>query len=824
MAAQKKKTETKRLMLLDMHAILHRAYHALPDFSTSDGTPTGALYGLCTMLIKAVGDLKPDYIVAAYDLPKPTHRHEAFADYKAGRMKTDDALVAQLESSREVLTAFNIPWYEHEGFEADDVLGTIVETMKDNEEIEIVIVSGDMDTLQLVDKEKVKVFTLRKGMNDTVLYGHKEVVTRFGFGPELLPDFKGLRGDPSDNIPGIRGVGEKTATEIITTFGTIEKLYETIEKKPDALEKAGVKNRMRELITTGKEDALFSKILATIRRDAPINFVLPEKPWKESVAPDALTALFVKLEFRTLGARVKTMLGTTTDDPSTSSGRAANNQPTHAEASAGTQPTTEKSLVPSPQNLAPAEFEEAKIALWLLNSDLTNPNEEDILSYTKAQTLADARTKLFAELEKEKLMSVFEEIEKPLIPVLAQMKEIGVKIDAEYLDKLAKDYHTQLSKLEKSIYKHVGKEFNINSPRQLGDMLFGELGLKGGKKTATGQRSTKESELEKLKDAHPIIKDILAYRELQKLLSTYIDAFPKMLGDDGRLHTTFIQTGAATGRMSSQAPNLQNIPIRTELGRAVRGAFVAEKGFELCALDYSQIELRLAAIMSGDEKMIKTFSEGGDIHTAVASEMFGIEASEVTSDMRRTAKVINFGILYGMGANALAATAEVSRADAQKYLADYVNTFTGLTEYMSTVRGEARTKGYTTTLFGRRRKLTGLRSPLPYIRAEAERQAVNAPIQGSSADITKLAMIEVDKEIVQQYPNDVRAVLQIHDELIYEVREGLVDTVVPQIKSIMEKVLPNDKCNGVPIIVDAAVGKRWSELERHESGKSSSDK
>lgn len=809
-------------MLLDMHAILHRAYHALPDFSTSDGTPTGALYGLSTMLIKAVGDLKPDYIVAAYDLPKPTHRHEAFADYKAGRMKTDDALVAQLESSREVLTAFNIPWYEHEGFEADDVLGTIVEAMKDNEDIEIVIVSGDMDTLQLVDGEKVKVFTLRKGMNDTILYGHKEVVARFGFGPELLPDFKGLRGDPSDNIPGIRGVGEKTATEIINTFGTIEDLYQKIEKNPEALEKAGVKNRMRELITAGKEDALFSKILATIRRDAPINFVLPEKPWKESVVPEALTALFVKLEFRTLGARVKTILGVPMDKGE-SNGQGTMDNETGNPLSIVHVPLA-TSLTPNPQNLAPAELAEAKIALWLLNSDLTNPNEEDILGYTKAQTLADARTKLFVELEKEKLMSVFEEIEKPLIPVLAQMKEIGVKIDAEYLDTLAKDYHTQLSKLEKSIYEHVGKEFNINSPRQLGDMLFGELGLKGSKKTATGQRSTKESELEKLKDAHPIIKDILAYRELQKLLSTYIDAFPKMLGTDGRLHTTFIQTGAATGRMSSQAPNLQNIPIRTELGRAVRGAFVAEDGFELCALDYSQIELRLVAIMSGDEKMTKTFSEGGDIHTAVAAEMFGIEPGEVTSDMRRNAKVINFGILYGMGANALAATAEMSRADAQKYLADYVNTFTGLTEYMSTVRGEARTKGYTTTLFGRRRKLTGLRSPLPYIRAEAERQAVNAPIQGTSADIIKIAMSRINAEIVGTRTNEIRAVLQIHDELIYEIKKELVAEIVPQIKSIMEKVLPEDKRNGVPIIVDAAVGKRWSSLEKYESGKLSSGK
>lgn len=797
----KKKTSAKqnprRLILLDMHAILHRAYHALPDFSTSKGEPSGALYGLAAMLLKIIADLKPDYIAAAYDLPKPTYRHEAYKDYKAGRAETDDALVAQIERSRDVLKAFSIPSYEHEGFEADDILGTIVEQTKGDETLGIVIASGDMDTLQLVDKERVKVFTLRKGMNDTVLYGYDDVITRFGFGPELLPDYKGLRGDPSDNIPGIKGIGEKTASTLITSFGGIEAIYRQLESDSAVFDELKITPRIQAILKEGKDEAQFSKLLGTIRRDAPIAFALPEKTWKETASPSVITALFAELDFRSFGARLKSVLGAA------------------AASDTGTlgfpEAVEEKPKAP---DITEDELKETKIALWLINSEITNPQPEDILSYARTESLKEAREKIFADLDTAGLRHVFEDIEKPLIPVISAMIGNGIRVDVSYLKELSETYHKELSDLEKKIWGHAGKEFNINSPRQLGEVLFTDLGLKGGKKTATGQRSTKESELDKLAGAHPVIREIIAYRELQKLLSTYIDAFPKMLDEDGRLHTTFIQTGAATGRMSSQAPNLQNIPIRTALGRAIRGAFMAERGYSLVTFDYSQIELRIAAILSRDPKLVKTFEDGGDIHTAVASEIFDVPLADVTPDMRRSAKVINFGILYGMGANALAATADMSRSDAQKYLAEYESTFTGLADYMSRVRGEARTKGYTTTLFGRRRQLAGMKSPLPYIRAEAERQAVNAPVQGTSADIIKLAMVKIHNEIIAKDGNGIRLVLQIHDELMFEVREDLVDDVVPKIRAVMEGVVPKEKCHGVPITVDASVGKRWSEMTR----------
>jgi DNA polymerase-1 len=790
----KKDQNKKRLVVLDAHAIIHRAYHALPDFTSATGEPTGALYGLSAMLLKFINDLKPDYLVAAYDLPKPTYRHDAYKEYKAGRVKTEDDLIAQIERSRDVLAAFAVPIYQLEGFEADDVIGTIVEKLKRKKDIEVVIASGDTDTLQLVKDGHAKVFTLRKGIQDTVLYDEADVKNRYGFGPELLADYKGLRGDPSDNIPGIRGIGEKTATTLITTFGSIEEMYKKLAKDENAFEKAGITKRIIGLLKEGKEDAEFSKMLGTIRRDAPIEFSIPAAEWKEAFAPQKVLTLFNELGFRSLSVRVKEQFK--------SSDKLFADTP---EPDAGPE-------------LSQEEREETKIAVWLLNSDLTMPTEEDILSFTKTLSLSSAREKALAQIKEEKLWDVFENIEKPLIPICAHMKETGVALDTGFLKELSRDYHKELSALEKKIWQRAGGEFNINSPKQLGDVLFEKLGLKNSKKTSTGQRSTRESELAKLADAHPIIPEIMQYRELQKLLSTYIDALPKQVGVDGRLHTTFVQTGAATGRMSSQNPNLQNIPIKTELGRAVRGAFVAQKGFTLAAFDYSQIELRLAAIVSRDEHLVQTFREGGDIHTAVASEIFDVKPDEVTATMRRTAKVINFGIIYGMGANALASTAEMPRADAQKYLAEYEATYTGVSEYIARAKAKARKKGYVETLFGRRRTLPGIRSPLPYIAAEAERQAINAPLQGTAADVIKIAMIDGEKYILEKGLSErVRLVLQIHDELIYEIADDAVEDVVPQIKKIMEKALPDEMRDGVPIVVEAEVGKRWSEMKKFES-------
>ncbi|HEY9481061.1 MAG TPA: DNA polymerase [Candidatus Paceibacterota bacterium] len=792
----------KRLVLLDTHAILHRAYHALPDFATADGKPTGALYGLCLMLISIVEKLKPDYIIAAFDLPKPTHRHTAYKDYKAGRAKTDDALVEQIIQSRELLGALSIPIYDREGFEADDILGTIVEKTKGDKNLEIIIASGDMDTLQLVQGQRVRVYTLKKGVKDTILYDEEGVLERFGFGPELLPDYKGLRGDPSDNIIGIKGIGEKTATTLIKEFGTVEDMYKVLKKDREGfVEKAGVSDRMVELLEKGEEDALFSKVLATIRRDAPIDLELPKLPWKEAVDVKIAEALFAKLEFRTMGVKLKHVLG---QDLSREAGLA--------------DVEAEKATTATPIIDASAEgvrFREAALMLWLINSNLSDPTAEDIMTFTKAKTFNEAYDVLRAEIEKRKLSRVFDEIEKPLIPVVDKMKEVGVKIDVKYLESLGAEYRKELQSIEKSIYRLAGTEFNIASPKQLGEILFVKLGLKSKKKTAGGALSTKESELEKLADEHPIIDEILKYRELAKLLGTYIDTIPKLADEHSRVHPTSIQTGAATGRMATKDPSIQNIPNRTELGRRIRNAFIAEKGWKLLAFDYSQIELRIAAFLSKDEKFIDIFRRGEDVHAAVAAQVFGVPVDSVTKAMRSQAKVINFGVMYGMGVTALQKNMGVDRKAAQKFYADYFEKFHGLASYLDSVKASAARLGYTETYFGRRRYFEGLKSKVPFIRAAAERMAINAPIQGTEADIVKLAMIRIDEYLVEKgLTEKVRILMQIHDEIVVEATDDVVKKIAPEIKKIMEAIIMPKDIYGITIAAEAKMGDNWGEMEK----------
>ena len=781
----------KRLILLDAHAIIHRAYHALPEFTSTKGEPTGALYGLSAMLLKIIADLKPDYIAACYDLPEPTYRHEAYEGYKAGRAKTDEALTLQLDRSRDVFKAFNIPIYEKGGFEADDILGTIVTQMKSNKEIDIIIASGDMDTLQLVDKKKVQVYTLKKGIQDTILYDEQAVVERFHFPPKLLPDYKGLRGDPSDNIIGISGIGEKTATELITTFGSIESMYKTLKKDKEAFIKAGIKSRIIALLEENEEEALFSKMLAQIRLDVPIVFTLPKALWRDALSVEAVLELFSELNFRTLAERVKQMFKQT-----------------------GALPFATE-VVEEVEIIEDEELKRVGVALWLLSSNITNPTQDDILTFARAKKFSDASASIFKELKNQKLESVYKDIELPLIPIVKQMEKDGILIDRAYLVKLSLEYHKELAKLEKRIHKHAGVEFNINSPRQLGGILFETMGLsvKNQKRTSTGQKSTRESELEKMRDVHPIIADILNYRELQKLLSTYIDNLPSMVGDDKRLHAEFLQAGSTTGRMSSQNPNLQNIPIRTDLGKKIRNAFIAPEGARLVALDYSQIELRVAAFLSGDKKLIKIFKEGGDVHTAVAAEVFTVPPELVDGEMRRRAKVINFGILYGMGVNALRQNLGSTRAEAQSFYNEYFKNFNGLAKYFVNVKASAERLGYTETFFGRRRSFEGIRSSLPHIKAQAERMAINAPIQGTEADIIKIAMAHADTYLKEQgLQNEVHLLLQVHDELVYEMPEAKVNEVSIELKRIMESVLTLKETEGVPIVVERKMGESWGEM------------
>lgn len=794
-----KKTDKKRVVLLDTHAILHRAYHALPDFMSSKGEPTGGLYGLATMILKIIEDLKPSYVVATYDLPQATYRHEAYKDYKAGRAKADDELVSQIKRSRDLMTAFSIPMYDKPGFEADDMLGTISEKLKKEKDIEVVIASGDMDTLQLVDDKRVQVYTLRKGIKDTVLYDEEAVKERFGFGPELLPDYKGLRGDPSDNIVGVKGIGEKTATVLITSFGTIEEMYKKLKKDKQAFKDVGITDRIVALLEENEEEAEFSKMLATIRRDAPIDFGLPEKEWKQSVDMAKVEALFKDLEFRTLGVRVKEVLGLTDafgDEVEAKEGQAE--------------------MPGMTEDVDSQKLKETALALWVIDSNITNPQLEDILRFAKADSFAKARETILGEIEKRNLSKVFKEIELPLMPIVDKMHDVGIKIDVGYLKELSVEYHKELDKIQKSIWKAAGEEFNINSPKQLGEILFVKMGLKvkGQKKTAGGAMSTRESELSKLKDLHPIIAEILDYRELQKLLSTYIDNIPTQMGEDGRLHTTFVQAGTTTGRMASQNPNLQNIPIKSELGRRIRKAFVAETGWKLVSLDYSQIELRVAAFLSDDEKLVDIFKSGRDVHTEVAAQVFKVPAANVDSEMRRKAKVINFGILYGMGVNALRANLGGTREEAQTFLNEYFSTFTTLAAYLDRTKSLAERQGYTETYFGRRRYFDGIKSRIPYIRAAAERMAINAPIQGTEADIIKIAMIQVDEYLnKEKLENKARLLLQVHDELVYEITEDAVGKISDKIRDIMQSILTPEETKGVPIKTGCEAGKTWGDMD-----------
>jgi DNA polymerase-1 len=772
----KKDTRTT-IVLLDSHAILHRGYHAMGGFATRDGRPTGALYGFIMMALRIYEEIKPDYIAACFDLPKPTFRHTSYEGYKAGRAKTDDALIEQIKESRHLCEALSIPTYECEGFEADDLLGTLAEQLKKEKNTRIIIASGDMDTLQLVDDDVVTVYTMKKG-TETVFYNEKAVIDRFGFGPELIPDYKGLRGDPSDNIIGISGIGDKTATELIMKYGSIENIYKQLKKKREQLLLDGFKERMVKLLEEGEEEALFSKTLATIRRDAPCTYKKPEKPWLESVDASAYEAMCEKYEFRSLRNRLQSMRGA----------------PLHVEE--------------THEDVAFDDLEELRVMVHLLHSEMTNASIEDIRNVTGKSSFKEMREFLEVELKKEKLYGLFEEVEKPLMPRIKDMEKNGITLDVKKLNVLSEHLHIEVKKLEKEIYALAGMEFNIGSPKQLGDVLYEKLGLGTKiKKTSTGAKSTNAAELEKIKDAHPVIEKILQYRELTKLLSTYIDSLPQYVKEDGKIHAHFIQTGAGTGRFACVDPNLQNLPVKSEFGQQVREAFIASKGKVLLSCDYAQVDLRAAAILSQDKNLVEIFENNIDVHTGTAARVFGVPESEVTSDMRRKAKAINFGILYGMGVTALKEGMKVERKEAQEFYDQYRVTFHRLMEYLEEVKAYAWKHGYTVTLLGRRREVPLLKSPLPFLRAQGERIAINAPIQGTSADILKLAMLDSNDFLTSNGLTDkVKLVLQIHDELVFEIDEDIAEDVAGKLVDVLVNVLRKRGLATLPLAVSKTLG------------------
>ena len=892
----------KKLILIDGHALVHRAFHALPPtLNSPKGVPTNAVFGFTSVLLKMIKDLKPDYIAATFDLAAPTFRHEEFAEYKAHREKAPDELHAQVPLVKEVLAAFGIPIYEKAGFEADDLIGSLAEKSKKSPPtggLQTIIMTGDLDTLQLVDDDKVIVFTLRKGVTDTVIYDENEVFKRYGLKPEQLNDFKGLKGDPSDNIPGVPGVGEKTAAMLIQKFGNLEKLYESIaEVKSKKLkvksEDKILSEKLIQKLLDNKDMAFFSKKLSTIIKDVELDFELDKAEWLKHLNKDEVKKLLKELGFYSLIKRLEEMdilvgrqmalLETGTVEKEVAQiekvksaneikgiatkikedkevvfdlsddvlsvvqdGKCVNIAwPTITKSSGLIKEFKEifeskdvfkighdfkesaKFLLGHGIELDDHGFD-TKLAAYLLNSDRKDYGLEKIYFDEFQENLAEDKREnpLFIlklkerqseRLKKEKLEWLFENIEVPVARILAEMELRGILIDSKAIAGLSKLITSEIKALEKEIYKLAGTEFNINSPKQLSEVLFEKLGLKKTapasprlRRTSKGALSTAAGELEKLADEHPVIEKILRYREIQKLKTTYIDPFPTLISKtSGRLHTTFNQTGTTTGRLASQDPNLQNIPIRTELGQEFRKAFIASPGYKLVSFDYSQLELRIAAHISQDEKMIATFKRGEDIHTRTAAEIFGVKPEAVDKNMRRDAKVLNFGILYGMGILGFQRASGVSRERAREFIDRYMKEFPGIARYMNDMKIKARKDGYVSTVFGRRRWFPEIRSSMPQVVNQAERMAINMPIQGSGADLMKLAMIKIF-DLIHEIKNqdDAFLLLQVHDELLFEVKESSVKNIADKIKNLMENAHKFD----VPLTVDVKCGNNWAEM------------
>lgn len=796
----------KRLVLLDAHALLHRGYHAMPGFSTYDGRPTGALFGFVKMVLKMKDELKPDYVIACFDRKEATFRHEAYENYKAHRAKSDDELVSQIIEAPRVCEALNIPVYSLAGFEADDLLGTIIEELKNRnfkcgedqncDELEVFIASGDMDTMQLVDEANhVKIYTLKKGLGETIVYKYEDVVKKFGFTPEQIPDFKGLRGDSSDNIIGIKGIGEKTATTLLNLFGSIEKMYELIHTDTEKFKtickekkENKITDRIINLIIEGEEEAIFSKTLATIRKDAPINFSLPKKEWLENFNDEEFIKICNEFEFKSFRNVFK-------NNNFVNSVSLKNDEGLNI---GGFDLEEEENILDSKETKTIDEKEidkdllaELKVMTNLVNSEITNPDIETILDETGAFDAEEAKEKLIKTLKEKKLFDLYEKIEKPIISILKQMKKNGIFLDKNILKEQSEILSKRLTEIEKEIYKDAEEEFNISSPKQLGYILYEKLKLgEKIKKTAGGALSTNAAQLEKLKENNKIVRDVLEYRELSKLLSTYINTLPNHVEEDGKIHSSFIQTGSATGRFSSEAPNLQNLPVKSEDGLSVRKAFLADKGFKFISVDYSQIDLRSMAILSKDPNLLDIFKSGTDVHTGVAAKVFKVKENEVNSEMRRHAKTINFGILYGMGVSSLKESMKVERKEAQEFYDEYKKTFKVMIEYLEKVKVNALKNGYTETLFKRRRQIPLLKSKLPFLKAQGERIAINAGVQGTTADILKLAMIDVDEYIKKNnLEKEIKILLQIHDELVLEVKDELVEKESENLKNIFENVL-----------------------------------
>ena len=882
-----------KLMVIDGNSIINRAFYGIRMLTTRDGTPTNAVYGFLNILLKLVEEEAPQALCVTFDRKAPTFRHLAYEGYKAQRKGMPEELAAQLPLMKDVLDAMNIPRYELDGWEADDIIGTI--SVKDAAAgWETVIVTGDKDSLQLVtDATRVKLVTTRMGQTTTKEMTPDAFREVYGFDPIHIIDLKALMGDASDNIPGVKGIGEKTAMDLIQRYTSVEEIYRDL----DALE---VKPAVRKKLTEGVEQARLSYELATIHTDAPIDFT-PEDAVRKGYNEPALYDLLLKLEFSKLIDRLglkapqgevqaeETFTGTCTSEEVTDRARAEEllaiwrqqesvdvlalptldvvvvehwesetdshaallmasklegyneilkalfaadiRKNTHdvktllsrllAEGIEGEGFVFDTALAAYLLSPTDGSYELEKLDVTYFNHEAAKA-KETYLAPDAFTPLADTTAVLGAflshcaligalkevmapRLEELGMHTLYYELELPLCPVLARMEQEGFLVDRKALTEFGQMLEGRIAADQAAIYELAGETFNINSTQQFGKILFEKLGLPPVKKTKTGY-STNAEVLEKLRDKHPIVDAVLDYRQLTKLKSTYVDGLTKVIAPDGRIHTSFQNTVTATGRLSSTEPNLQNIPIRTELGAELRKMFVAGPGHVLVDADYSQIELRLLAHIAGDEHMIAAFRSGEDIHTVTASQVFGVPAELVTHEMRRRAKAVNFGIVYGISDFSLSQDIGVTRREAKEYMERYFETYSGVRAYMTQVVEDAREKGYVSTIMGRRRWLPELKSSNFNTRSFGERVALNAPIQGTAADLIKKAMIRVDARLRAE-GLEARLVLQVHDELIVECPEEEADRVCALLTEEMEGVARL----AVPLTAEAHSGQSWAQ-------------
>ena len=833
-----------KLLILDGNSVINRAYYGVKPLTTRDGLFTHAIYGFLNILDRMEKAEQPEAICVAFDLKGPTFRHLQYEGYKATRHGMPEELAQQMPIMKEVLTAMNIPIYACEGWEADDIIGTVGKICGE-EDWECVIVTGDRDSLQLIDDHVTVMLETTKG---TIRYDRAKFVEDYGFEPKKLIDLKALMGDSSDNIPGVKGIGEKTAKNLLMEFGSLDGVYENLESKV-------IKPKQRENLTTYKDNAYLSYDLATIRPNAPIEF----DPLDAVVRPynnQELYNLFVRLEFVKLidkyhlrGADVEAAPVKVSSEPlkrcdclpepgtacalylapDGSIGVAWEHgvcavTPLEAMCLNGLLAEGEfilhdcKTLWHELDELglpAPKAVFDTALAAYDLNpsasdypvsklaTNFLGMNVDDGDPVGCAEAVWKLRAVMSAELKDFGMEALYFDIELPLCDVLYRMEKEGIAVDRATLDAFGRMLAERIDACEKLIYSYSGGPFNINSPKQLGVLLFETLGLPHGKKTKTGY-STNVEVLEKLKDKHPIIPAIMDYRMLTKLKSTYADGLMKVIDADGRVRTTFQNLVTATGRLSSTEPNLQNIPVRTDLGAEIRKMFVPREGCVLVDADYSQLELRVLAHIADDTVMQEAFKSGLDVHTVTASQVFHVPFEEVTPLQRRNAKAVNFGIVYGISEFSLAEDLRVGRYEAKDYIESYLDHYRGVRRYMKQVVIDARDCGYTQTIYGRRRSIPELKSSNFNVRSGAERIALNTPIQGTAADLIKLAMIRVDAALRAQFPQ-AKLILQVHDELIVECPEELAADVAQLVSREMEQVAVLQ----VPLTAEAKWGKSW---------------